>query len=178
MTGIYRWKINGTTVNPVFGKDVTKDIEQENGQMFFREKLNGKLTFKGVDYIWLNSQPFDTNFITVCDRYINNAWQLNYYTGIFNKTDCTWDTDNLLVETAINVYDNYTKILAGQDVQYDLIKPTDIINIDGSITTVSLSPALTSLNLDKRPLIQVYSPGDEVVSCFIGGIYWEQPVLL
>ena len=28
----------------------------------------------------------------------------------------------------------------------------------------------------KRPLIQVYVPGDDIISCFIGGTYWEQEV--
>lgn len=36
---------------------------------------------------------------------------------------------------------------------------------------------MSRLSIVKRPLLQVYVPGDNVVSCFLGGTYWEQEVV-
>jgi len=160
MTGIYRWFINETQVYPTYKSDLSKDIEKETNQMFFRPKLNGKLRFKRDDYDFLNDSSFETEFILTCERFYEGIWQFDYKSR-FMKTDCIWDIDHEVVEVTVETLDNYNKILAGQEKEFDLIK---------------LNPAITALLLDKRPLIQIYSPSDDVVSCFIGGIYWEQPV--
>ena len=59
--------------------------------------------------------------------------------------------------------DNYNEVLAGLEKEFDLIK---------------LAPARVELEVKKRPLIQLYVPGDSVVSCFLSGNYWEQDVAL
>ena len=39
---------------------------------------------------------------------------------------------------------------------------------------ITLAPAIQRITINKRPLIQIYVPGDSIVSCFLGGTNWEQ----
>ena len=158
MTAEYRYSINGISVNPIVPASLSKDWEHENEQRYFRAKLNGKILFCGADYDYLHAQAFNTTFVLTIERYKNGSWS-TYYAGKFTKTDSKWDADNKRVEAAITTVDSYTDILAGIDKEFNIIK---------------LNPAIKQLNVSKRPLIQVYSPGDDKVSCFLGGTYFEQ----
>lgn len=50
-------------------------------------------------------------------------------------------------------------MLAGLEKEYNLI---------------TLAPSVQRITINKRPLIQIYVPGDTIVSCFLGGTNWEQ----
>ena len=154
----YRYSINGHSVLPLMGDDMNKDYDMESGQRFFRTKLSGKVSFTGDDFDYLHSQPFDTDFIFLIERYASGAWT-DYVKSKFNKTDCKWDLDDKLVEVTMNPYDEYNAVIEGLDKEYNLIE---------------LAPEIESLIITKRPLIQVYIPGESVLSCFVGGTYWEQ----
>ncbi|MFR8761851.1 MAG: hypothetical protein ACLVFT_03510, partial [Megasphaera lornae] len=39
---------------------------------------------------------------------------------------------------------------------------------------ITLAPSVQRITINKRPLIQIYVPGDTIVSCFLGGTNWEQ----
>ena len=159
---LYRFSINGQRVNPNYKQDLSKEYEMESGQQFFRAKLSGKLSFLREDYDWLDAQDFSTEFVLLVEESLDGGkkWT-EYYKGKFMKTDCTWDEDNKKCEVQPDVYDQYNDVLAGLDKEYNIIP---------------LSPEMTSLTIQKRPLIQVYSVGDNVISCFLGGTYWEQEV--
>ena len=159
---LYRFSINGHPVTPKYKSDLSKEYELESSQQFFRAKLSGKLSFIRDDYDWLDSQDFSTEFILLLEESFDGGktWS-NYYTGKFMKTDCTWDMDNKKCEVQPDIYDQYNDVIAGLDKEYNIIP---------------LAPEMTSLTIMKRPLIQVYNPGDNVVSCFLGGTYWEQEV--
>ena len=159
---LYRFSINGRTVNPNYKNDLSKEYELESGQQFFRAKLSGKLSFVRDDFDWLDAQDFSTEFILLLEESLDGGktW-MEYYKGKFMKTDCTWDVDNKKCEVQPETYDEYNNVIAGLDKEYNIIP---------------LSPSMASLTIMKRPLIQVYIPGDDVVSCFLGGTYWEQEV--
>lgn len=161
-TVLYRFSINGHTVNPNYKEDLSKEYELESGQQFFRAKLSGKLSFVRDDFDWLDAQDFSTEFILLLEESLDRGktWT-EYYKGKFMKTDCTWDVDNKKCEVQPDIYDQYNDVIAGLDKEYNIIP---------------LAPEMTSLTIMKRPLIQVYIPGDDVVSCFLGGTYWEQEV--
>src|SRR5690606_9861405 len=89
---------------------------------------------------------------------LGQTWTL-YYEGKFMKTDGKWDDDNQSLEVQPDPVDEYTDVVAGLEKEYDLIK---------------LAPKIEQLVLQRRPVIQIYIPGDSVVSCFLGGTYWEQ----
>ena len=150
-------------VHPTFKNDLSLEHELESNQQFFRKKLSGKLTFLREDYDFLDSQPFDTEFIILMQETKDGGktWS-DIFRGKFMKTDCTWNDDDKKCEVNPSAYDEYNDVIAGLEKEYNLIK---------------LSPEVKRLTIKKRPLIQVYMPGDSVVSCFLGGTYWEQDVI-
>lgn len=156
----YRFSIDGQSVSPIYSDDLAKEYTMEPGQRFYRATLSGKLTFIKGDFDWLDSQPFETEFVLLIEMYNGSTWS-DYWTGKFYKTDGDWNEDDKKVEVKVEVRDSYAAVLAGLEKEYNLIK---------------LAPAKTPLEIQKRPLIQIYNPGDSVVSCFLGGNYWEQDV--
>lgn len=78
---------------------------------------------------------------------------------MFMKTNCTFNDDDKLVTVQPETIDEYNNVLAGLEKEYNLIE---------------LAPQIEFLTIRKRPLIQIYVPGDSIVSCFLGGTNWEQ----
>ena len=145
---------------PVYKDDLAKDFEKESNQEFFRAKLSGKLTFQSLDYDFIVAQPFDFQF--VLEIFISyNAGQTwtSYWRGTFWKTDCEFDNDAKTVVVQPTVWDKYNDVLAGMDKEYNLIE---------------LAPEIMQVKADKRPMIQVYVPGQSVIGCFLSGMWWEQ----
>ena len=145
---------------PVCKDDLAKDFEKESNQEFFRAKLSGKLTFQSLDYDFIVAQPFDFQF--VLEIFISyNAGQswTSYWRGTFWKTDCEFDNDAKTVVVQPTVWDQYNDVLAGMDKEYNLIE---------------LAPEIAPVKADKRPMIQVYVPGQSVIGCFLSGMWWEQ----
>lgn len=159
---IYKFSINGRDVNPQYKEDTSVDYELEDSEQFFRAKLSGKITFLRDDYKWLSEQPFETIFILSVNESKDGGktWDL-LFQGKFTKTSCEWDDDNMKCDVTIETYDQYNKVIAGLDKEYNLIE---------------LAPEIQRVKLKKRPMVQVYIEGDTVLSNIIGGMYWEQDV--
>lgn len=159
---LYKFSINGRVVHPNYGTDLGIDYEKESSQEFFREKLSGKITLEMDDYDWINAQPFETEFVLLLQESfdLGKSWK-DLFTGKFMKTDCKWDDDHKTCEVEVDERDQYNDVIDSLDKEYNIIP---------------LAPETTALTIAKRPLIQVYIPGDSVVSCFLGGTYWEQEV--
>ena len=164
MNPIYKFELsaNGTKQRafPIYKDDLAKDFEKESNQEFFRAKLSGKLTFESDDYTFIVSKAFDTQFIL--EIFISyNAGQswTSYWRGTFWKTDCEFDGDAETVIVQPTVWDQYNDVLAGMDKEYNLIE---------------LAPEIVPVKADKRPMIQVYVPGQSVIVCFLSGMWWEQ----
>ena len=162
----YTFKLNnGVTdvkrnVYPVWKEDLTLDWAYESNQMFRRSSLSGNLTFVGDDYDYIVGTPFENTFtLEIYVSYDNGGYSTLYWSGVFHWTDCTVNVDDRSVKVKPETRDRYSKILAGMDKEYDLIK---------------LEPAMQPVTVTRRPLIQVYVPGDSVVSCFLSGMAWEQ----
>lgn len=147
-------------VCPIYKDDLAKNYEKESGQEFFRAKLSGKLTFENNDYSYIVSKAFDTQF--VFEIFISyNAGQTwtSYWRGTFWKTDCEFDNDAKTVVVQPTVWDQYNDVIAGLDKEFNLI---------------DLAPQIIPVNADKRPMVQVYVPGQSVIGCFLSGMWWEQ----
>lgn len=145
---------------PLWRDDLAKDFELESGQQFFRAKLSGKLTFESVDYARIVAADFDTQFLLeIFISYDAGATWASYWHGTFWKTDCEFDGDNETVIVTPTVNDEYNDVLAGLEKEYNLIE---------------LLPEIVSVKIDKRPMIQVYVPGQSVIGCFLSGMWWEQ----
>lgn len=168
MNPIYKFELateyNGVTNNyavyPLRKADLAKDYELQQNQKFYRAKLSGKLLFSRADYAIIANANFETKFTLVISISWNNGqtWT-EYWRGEFWKTDCKFDTDAQTAEVTPAPVDEYTDVLAGLEKEYNLI---------------DLKPEIENLTITKRPLIQMYVPGESVVSCFLSGMYWEQ----
>jgi hypothetical protein len=166
MTPKYRFFLqigeDGTkqTVRPNYKDDLTLDYELETHQRFYRAKLSGKINFVRADYDIINDAPFDSEFFLYIEKSDDCGQTYNqYYKAKFMKTDCTFNDDDKLVTVQPETIDQYNDVLAGLEKEYNLI---------------TLAPTIQRITINKRPLIQIYVPGDSIVSCFLGGTNWEQ----
>lgn len=166
MTPKYRFFLqigeDGTkqTVCPNYKDDLTLDYELETNQRFYRAKLSGKINFVRADYDIINNAPFDSEFFLYIEKSDDWGQTYNqYYKAKFMKTDCTFNDDDKLVTVQPETIDQYNDVLAGLEKEYNLIE---------------LAPQIEFLTIRKRPLIQIYVPGDSIVSCFLSGTNWEQ----
>jgi hypothetical protein len=145
---------------PVYKDDLAIDYALEQNQEFYRGKLSGKLTFQKDDYLFIRSKTFDTQFgVVISISYDSGQTWAVYWSGQFWKTDCQFNEDDQTAIVTPNVNDRYNAVLAGMDKEYNLI---------------DLAPEIQPIKLDKRPMIQVYVPGQTVIGCFLSGMWWEQ----
>lgn len=160
MNPIYKFELNGQPCSPIYGQGLEKSYELESQEQFFRENLSGELTFVSGDYAMIQAMPIDFQFLL--DMYISydrgQTWTL-YWEGTFWKTDCSFDMDGRKLTVKPTVKDAYLGVLAGLDREYNLI---------------DLAPEIRAIKADKRPLTQVYIPGESVIGCFLSGMWWEQ----
>lgn len=147
---------------PIWKSDMAKEYAFEQGQMFRRAALSDALVFLKDDYTWIMSQPFERKIVvTLQVDWDEDGTFVNYWRGSFHRTDCTINVDDMKVKVKPVVEDRYNKILAALDKEYDLVR---------------LSPANQPVQMKRRPMFQVYTIGESVVSCFLGGMAWEQEV--
>lgn len=152
--------LQGQIVYPIYKDDLAKEYELETNQRFYRAKLSGKITFVRDDYDYINRQSFDNEFLYCIEKSDDGGrtW-FQYFQGKFMKTDCTFTDYDKKVVVQPDAIDDYNDVLAGLEKEYNLI---------------TLAPTIQRITINKRPLIQIYVPGDSVVSCFLGGTNWEQ----
>lgn len=165
MNPIYRFVLsidgeNDMQAFPVYKDDLAIDYEHESGQQFFRGKFSGKLTFVGNDFLRIMAAAFDSEFdLEVLISYDGGQTWASYWTGSFWKTDCEINEDDKTAIVTPALKDRYNKVLAGMDKEYNLI---------------DLKPVISRIKYDKRPMIQVYVPGQTTIGCFLAGMWWEQ----
>lgn len=138
-------------------KSLKKTYKKESNQVFFRETLDGKFVVFGEDYDFINEGSVENKFQLIVYKDIDV-----YVWADFNKTDCKFNHSKKSVEIKLSSHDKYTDILAKYENKYDLLKETN--------------PTITSLTLTKRCIVQIYVQGEETVSSYAGGTYWETDV--
>ena len=164
MNPIYKFQLSAGNDTrqafPVYKDDLAIDYALEQNQEFYRGKLSGKLTFQKDDYLFIRNKAFDTQFdVVISISYDGGQMWAVYWSGQFWKTDCQFNEDDQTVIVTPNVNDRYNAVLDGMDKEYNLI---------------DLAPVIQPVKLDKRPMIQVYVPGQTVIGCFLSGMWWEQ----
>ena len=160
----YRFNLNNGTESricyPRWKDDTAISYTYETQQMFRRAQLSTNIVFVGSDYDWIEATDFEAEFNVQIEVDWNGSGTYQaYWSGMFHKTDCTFNADNKTVTVKPNTKDRYNTILAGLDKEFDLIK---------------LTPAIQPIHLKRRPLLQIYTAGEEVVSCFLSTMTWEQ----
>lgn len=165
MNPIYRFELtkNGADARPafpVYRDDLTIDYALQQGEEFYRGTLSGKLTFQSVDFDYINTAAFDTRFgLVIYISYDGGHTWAAYWHGKFYKTDCDFNDDDKTAIVTPELDDSYNDVLAGLEKEYDLIK---------------LTPEIGKVRYDKRPMLQYYVAGSNVVGCFLSGMWWEQ----
>lgn len=155
----YEFYINDTRVYPHY-TSLKKKYSLESGQRFFRTTLDGKLTLFGTDYFTVKTASIETELVFKIYTYIAGTRTL-CFEGTFAKTDCKFYHDKRQVELKINPKDGYSTILDNYDHEYNLIE---------------LAPKLSTVSVNKRPVLQIYCPEDDKIGNFIDGVYWEANV--
>lgn len=164
MNPIYKFELSKTggaqEAFPVYKDDLAIEYQRESGEEFYRARLSGKLTFVKDDYYFIVSSSFGTQFtLTISISYDLGVTWMQYWVGQFWKTDCEFNSDDQTVSVMPTVKDAYNAILAGLDKEYNII---------------DLAPAIIETWAYKRPMIQIYTPGQDVIACFLSGMWWEQ----
>lgn len=151
----YRWLLNygyiSVEVHPIYKDDLSLDYQQEQGKMFFRGKLSGKISFVAVDADRIINAPFYTEFNVLIQKRTDEDTQWNdYYQCRFYKTDCTINEDDRKVSVQPSTVDVYNDVLNGLEKEYNLMDLPLVVN---------------SMQAEKRPMIQVYAENDSIVTC-------------
>lgn len=158
-----RFKIGGVIVHPLY-TELKRKFGKENQQEFFRETIEGSLTFVGADYLLIKNKSIeDVIYMTIeqKDKGQTDAQYTVIYEAYFSKTDCEIDNDNRSCKVKLSPKDAYSGIMKNIENKYDLIK---------------LSPALTQIGVYKRPLVQVYIAGAGTISNYLAGTQYETDV--
>ena len=164
MNQIYKFQLTAGTQTrqafPIYKDDLAIEYALEQNQLFYRGKLSGKLTFERDDYSFIVSKAFDTQFrLTISRSFDGGVTWSNYWAGQFWKTDCEFNDDDKTVIVTPSLNDRYNAVLEGLEKEYNLI---------------DLTPEIVPIKYDKRPVVQIYVPGQSSIGCFLSNMWWEQ----
>lgn len=163
MNPIYRWSLDFDTtivdVHPIYKDDLSLEYALEQSQKFFRAKLSGKITLVGVDADYIINAPFYTEFTLVITKSedLGRTWSM-YYVCHFYKTDCTINEDDKSIEVQPSVLDNYNDILNGLEKEFNILE---------------MPLAIQPITATKRPMLQIYEDGEDIISCITAGNSFE-----
>lgn len=159
----FRLKIGSASYvdsSPRWSDETAFATEGQENEMYFREKLNVKLTYQREDFDSIYAAGFDTEFQAELQQQISSVWT-TLWTGKFWYTDIDFDVDNRTCIVQPETYDLYEELLGGMEKEFNLIE---------------LEPPTVSVQMLKQAVIQVYFPGSSFVANFTNdGIFYETP---
>lgn len=156
---------DGSTTKQVAAhyKELKKSFSKENLQQFFRVSLEGTITVFKDDFDFINSKSINTEFTFTIINVSASGRETTYFEGKFTKIDCKFDYSRKKCEIKVEATDQYDNVLNKYSNTYDLLK-------------LETPPAITSINMYKRPIVQVYIKGSSTISNFLSNTYWENEV--
>lgn len=146
-------------INPIY-KKLSKKIEKEANQEFFREALEGELVLTGEDYPKVAGASLEAKFILLI-FHKETSEITNFFTGYFTKVNCSLDYAKRSCSIKLPKEDMYTSLLVRYEEVQDLYK---------------LGVPTNKVALTKRPAIQLYIAGSSKVTTALDGTYWEGEV--
>lgn len=161
----YRWFLQANDnpkipFSPIYGDGMAVEWARETNQRFYRCKLSDKITILGPLYSQIVNGNIETKYTVYVEQFVGGSW-LPLCQGQFYKTNCTIDYEEQVITVQPDYSDAYNDVLDCLDKEFDVLsKPMP--NSEVWIT--------------KRPMLQLYAMGDNVVSCYCGGSYYEQDV--
>lgn len=138
--------------------NLRKVWEQENGEIFFREKLEGDLKFDRADYEFIRSCDFSKQIDITISKANNKGDMEMYWQGYFRKTDCTTDVNHKQIVVKPKAKDRYKLVMDKLNEEYDLMKH---------------NPKMSDVSMMVRPMLQVYELGADYVNCYIGSSFFK-----
>lgn len=160
----YRLKIGSASFVDCYPRrsgEVSHITEQQEGEYFFRQRIEGNLTFQRSDFDKIHAAPFQTEFRIIVQEFVSGSWQTIPVVGRFFKTDVTFDIDNSTCEVSLKTFDTYEKVLEGLDKEFNLI---------------DLEPPTVEVSYLRQAVIQVVLPGAPFLAEFTDGVWSEKPV--
>lgn len=159
----YLFTINGIRFNPFYSDKLELSHIKESGKQFFRAELSEELTFSNQEFDFIIGSDFETEFhIQIFELSdLGGPFPKPLFDGNFYISDCKINRDDRTLAVKPKTKDQYTKILAGLEKEFNLIK---------------LLPEIQELGITKRPVLQLYVPGSSVITNFVAGNYWEHEV--
>lgn len=148
---------------PIYSDDLSLVTERETSQIFYREKISGKLNFLLDDYVWIMDKPFNSQIeitISITEGANNKIWK-----GQFYRTDCTIDEVDRIITVEPQPLDKYNKILNALDNEIDLYEHNVVMNVN-NLPGGILVP----------PVIQFYTKGADTVQNYMQGQMWQTDV--
>ena len=158
----YQWFFDESGVltpcDPKVDNSTKLEFAPETGEMFYRAKLNGTLSFR-FEFADILAKGFGYTHIVVLQRYNENDGWVEVWRGRFTLTDCTINYDTKTIEVTPTTIDRYTNILDELETEYNLVK---------------LAPQMQPVNILIRPLLQLYEIRDSKISNYVGNNYFEK----
>lgn len=151
---------NNQAAHPIYPDGFGIVTERESGQIFFRNKLNDKLTFVAEDYNFIMSEPFDSQIDLIMTVKDNGAITMQWH-GKFSRTDCTINEVDGIVIVTPEVQDQYTDILNCLEKEFNLSE----MDIPQKAVTLKVPPVM-----------QIYYAGADIVSNYWQGDVWQTEV--
>ena len=149
---------------PVYDDGLEKVTAKASVEEYYRTALNGNLSFVRDDYDYIEGLSIEKQInFTMEKKDSAGAWQ-SYFSGYFTKADCQFEEDECgdgICTVQVTPRDFYDAILGGMGKEFDLIE---------------LAPEKTGFNFTRQPIFQVYALGDSVLTCYLGGTYFELDV--
>lgn len=145
--------------HPVYKGDTSIDLSTETNQRFLRRSISSKIGFIADDYDLIMSANFGDMIYLHIEISTDNGFNFApYWKAKFTRTDCTINYDDHIISVQPSSADAYANVIEGMDREFNIIE---------------LAPELDSLRIRLRPMIQVYILGDDHLTCFSPGLFWE-----
>ena len=140
------------TCHPVYGDDLSVTIDREDGEWYYKRKLDGKITFERDDYRWIMARPFDGTFtLTVNETHDSGASWHPYFEGTFSRANLEIDEDNQSASLSSFIEGVYNAIENGKNEDYDLMKiipDSDAKEVQGQVHPALAMVDYRSTNID------------------------------
>lgn len=155
-----------TQVYPIYSSDLSRVLAQEDGEVFYRDRINGSFKFVRADYDYINSLDIEDEILFEIQKYDEALGWQTYWNGVFYKTDCEFEGYDScggggVVEVTPEPVDNYKTLMEGLDKEFNLI---------------DLAPAITPITYARKAILQIYVDGGDFIQNYVDGNYWESQV--
>lgn len=160
----YRWGFideneDFTECFPLVDDGAAIDYSQQTGEVFYRAKLNGGLTFRFESFDDILAKGYNYEHKVELQWYDadNDTWG-QVWRGRFALTDCEINYDLKTISVSPETLDRYTTIL-------------DKLEDEHNITKLAVKQQPVTIQI--RPLCQFYALNDSKLVNYIGGNSWE-----